>query len=421
MEKRVTRLVLFLFPQLLLAANLVPVSIMTFNIENGGTQVSFSKVVEAIKRSGADVVGLQEPWGNSTRLAKELGWKYCNPAQHIISRFPLYETSDSHNYYTLIEVDAGRFIAMSNVHLLNEAYGPDLLKAGKTAEQVEVSEKRIRVPTVLPFIKRLAHLAQKGMPVFLVGDFNSGSHLDWTQAAVGKLANHRLEVKWPVTQELQRFGFTDSYHQLHKDIVKSPGYTWPARRPVVKNSRDHFNPSSVDLPERIDFIFSGGPAAVHASKLIGELHNQWVDVAVVPWPSDHRALVSEFEVNPISLDKTKLIIRLKPKTLLAPQISVSKSSVKVGESFFIRWIKAPGNRFDYIRIARGDKSTSGTCVYTQATIKGVIRYQNSSDVSRLDCFGKQVKWPLSPGEYTINLMRDDSFTVLATTHLTVHR
>jgi hypothetical protein len=36
------------------------ISVMSYNIENGGAQVDFNKTVEAIKKSGADVVGIQE-------------------------------------------------------------------------------------------------------------------------------------------------------------------------------------------------------------------------------------------------------------------------------------------------------------------------------------------------------------------------
>lgn len=35
---------------------------MSFNIENGGTQIDFNQVVKAIKQSKADVVGIQEAW-----------------------------------------------------------------------------------------------------------------------------------------------------------------------------------------------------------------------------------------------------------------------------------------------------------------------------------------------------------------------
>jgi hypothetical protein len=83
------------------------ISVMSYNIENGGAQVDFDKTVEAIKKSGADVVGIQEAWGNTARLAKAVGWKYYDQRQHIISRFPLLEAPDSKGLYTFVEVLPG--------------------------------------------------------------------------------------------------------------------------------------------------------------------------------------------------------------------------------------------------------------------------------------------------------------------------
>ena len=49
------------------------IDVMTFNIWLGGGLVDFSKVVEAIERSGADVVGLQEAAGHTDEIAARLG------------------------------------------------------------------------------------------------------------------------------------------------------------------------------------------------------------------------------------------------------------------------------------------------------------------------------------------------------------
>ena len=44
--------------------------VMTFNIREGGVHGRFSKVVEAIRKADADVVGLQEPFGRTRKLAQ---------------------------------------------------------------------------------------------------------------------------------------------------------------------------------------------------------------------------------------------------------------------------------------------------------------------------------------------------------------
>jgi len=96
------------------------ISVMSYNIENGGAQVDFNKTAEAIKKSGADVVGIQEAWGNTARLAKAVGWKYYDQRQHIISRFPLFEAP---------ELLPDKMVAMANMHLPDEPYGPDMVRS----------------------------------------------------------------------------------------------------------------------------------------------------------------------------------------------------------------------------------------------------------------------------------------------------
>ena len=70
------------------AKEAVELRVMSFNIEWGGTLISFENVLEAIRRSNADIVGIQEAEGNLQRLAYELGWHY-DLRNYVISRFPL--------------------------------------------------------------------------------------------------------------------------------------------------------------------------------------------------------------------------------------------------------------------------------------------------------------------------------------------
>jgi hypothetical protein len=47
--------------------------VMVFNIEVGGTLVSFDEVAAAIQASGTDVVGVEEAQGHMAALASKLG------------------------------------------------------------------------------------------------------------------------------------------------------------------------------------------------------------------------------------------------------------------------------------------------------------------------------------------------------------
>ena len=80
---------------------------MTFNIREGGVHGQFSKVVEAITAADADVVGLQEPFGRTRKLARALGW-YAAPRLHTISRFPILQPAGSDGFWGWLLVAPAR-------------------------------------------------------------------------------------------------------------------------------------------------------------------------------------------------------------------------------------------------------------------------------------------------------------------------
>src|SRR5436305_210546 len=93
-----------------LASNVIRIKVMTFNIggdEWGGwthkpgapyTAPFMTDVENAIRASGADVVGIQEPFGRMRELASALGW-YASPRLYILSRFPIIEPPGSHGVW----------------------------------------------------------------------------------------------------------------------------------------------------------------------------------------------------------------------------------------------------------------------------------------------------------------------------------
>lgn len=390
-------------------------TIMTFNIENGGTQVDFKQVVNAIKKAKADVVGLQEAWGNSKRVAKALNWNYYDPRHHIISRFPLFRISGSS--CILIEIKPRHFISMANIHLPDTSYGPELIQQGFSAAQVASKETTIRLAEAKSVINDLNSLAKQGIPAFLTGDFNSPSHSDWTELTLHKQQNHRYVMNWPVTQYLVSQNFIDSYRHIHPNPYKHPGITWPAARPYLKDSIDGYNPSSSDLPDRIDFIFSSGPAQVIDSQLLGE--NK-----ITPWPSDHRAVVSRFKIIPSEypIHTMKLIPIIGEYQSKKPKIH-APSFIASGQSIPISWNNAPGYSYDYISISPSTNKDSSQAVrlYTLGKIDGVIHYTDTNVEGNRILWNRTstAHWPLTPGTYTIQLMLDDGLTSLAATKLVI--
>jgi endonuclease/exonuclease/phosphatase family metal-dependent hydrolase len=263
---------------------------MTFNVEYGGTGVDFAKIIEALEVAGPDVVGLEEPEGNAAAIAAALGWKHADPRTDVISRYPIIDPPGGDGRLVLLEVRPGEAVALANVHLPSDPYGPSLVAQGEPLEAVLPRELRVRVPRIRPFLSALG--AWKGFPAFLVGDFNAPSRADWTSANVGQRAHLRYAVEWAVSVAVEQAGFVDSYRAVHPDSLKSPGLTWwAARLPVWEDF-------SRDPQDRIDFVYAAGPAKVLRSELVGEIDAPGVDLSVTPWPSDHRGVVSTFQVTP---------------------------------------------------------------------------------------------------------------------------
>jgi Endonuclease/Exonuclease/phosphatase family len=308
--------------------------VMTFNIFYGGDDydlttgdfcatsngcpATFTKVVEAIRSSGADIVGLEEGEANTVNVAKRLGW-YASPRTQIVSRYPLLDPPDADGTYVLVEVKPGKVVAMSSIHLPSTPYGPYAVRDGASAEKVLALEEKTRVPALTARLRSLDGVMKAGMPVFLVGDFNSPSQLDWTDAAAAKRDEVPYPLAWPAGALAEKAGFRDSYREAYPDPVVKPGFTWTPGGPEdVKN----------EVHDRIDWVLVAGPAKTVTSEIMGEKAYTDTDIAVDPFPSDHRGLVSTFSVEPvdapavISVDDRRVFTGEKLAVRAVPNASV---------------------------------------------------------------------------------------------------
>ncbi len=278
----------------------VPFRLMVFNIEYGGERIAFNQVIAAIHAADPDVVFLEEADLNTGKVSAALGGThpYFDSGMQIVSRFPLYEPSGSKKAYTLAEIRPGEVVVLANAHLDSVRYGPFRMQQGATADWLEANERVTRLSNLRHPMQVLPPLAAQGHPVFLGGDFNSPSHLDYTPQNVAVMetvrgVGHVFELAWPVSKALHDAGFRDSYRDVHPDPVAQPGLTWWAGKPWVPGG---YYPKTV-VKDRIDFIYSAGPAQTLDSRVVGEAGAD-VDIAIDPWVSDHRAVVSSFDVTP---------------------------------------------------------------------------------------------------------------------------
>ena len=95
--------------------------------------------------------------------------------------------------------------------------------------------------------------------------------------------------------------------------------------------------------DRIDWVLAAGDVEVLASEIVGEAGNPDVDIALMPYPSDHRGVVSTFRVTP---GASPLLV------------AVNQRAVDLGDEIVVRY-HAPGEEGDRIVlvVAGGDAAT----------------------------------------------------------------
>jgi exodeoxyribonuclease-3 len=101
---------------------------------------------------------------------------------------------------------------------------------------------------------------------------------------------HPMEVAWPFTQKLEEQGFVDLFRSVYPDPLLKPGFTWSPNIPPETAAA-----TVDDHRDRIDFIFGKGQSLkVLSAAVVGET-GPYTDIAVDPYPSDHRAVVTVVE------------------------------------------------------------------------------------------------------------------------------
>lgn len=259
-------------------------SVLTFNVEYGGDR-STDAVIEDV---GADVVGVLESYDRLPRIARRAGYPYYDVGLQLLSKHPIHEPSGADGLYALVEVEPGRVVAVVNTHLDYVRYGPRLLRNGVPVSDVLASEDEVRTSAIELLTPSVEELLAEGYPVFLTGDLNQPSSLDWTGDAIGLREGVTEAVPWPVSEALLGTGLRDSFREVHPDPVEDPGLTF----------------GDGDRGERIDYLYAGGPVVTRTSELVGQAGGPDVDRGYERWTSDHRAVLSTFDVTPVGLPQT---------------------------------------------------------------------------------------------------------------------
>ena len=278
------------------------VKVMSYNIYRGGTmnKQPLSQTAKVIQAAKADIVGVQEtrsPRGvNAERLAQLLGWNHHVDSGNRVT-LTRYEIVEEMRNGIKVRLPSGKEAYVFNLHLPSNPYQPYQLLGIKpkwhkhwdtpfikTEAEAIASAREARGGEVLAFLRQIRSLPNKQTPVFVLGDFNEPSHLDWTEEAA-QSGRHPLEVEYPNSKEMAKAGFADAWRTVYPDEMKKPGFTWSPMYQTDDPTTHH---------DRIDFVYSKGKGVkVTDVKIVGE-NKENADIVVTPYPSDHRAVLATF-------------------------------------------------------------------------------------------------------------------------------
>lgn len=260
--------------------------IMAFNIWHGGNEtgdiVGIQRVVDIIRDSGADIVGLIETYGSGAKIADALGYYlYLHSSNlSIISRYPIIESRDMFRSFNCsaatIQISQTQRINYINLWLHYLPSTSAQIEQGLSADSIISAEWTTRAAELRAILAEADSTGFIGgdIPTFVSGDFNIDSHLDWTESTRDQHSGYVVE--WPTSRLMYDAGFVDSYRELYPDPRAHPCKTW--------------SPTWTDeLQYRIDFIYYKGPKVkVRESRMIG--------THPVRFPSDHAAMLSVFDL-----------------------------------------------------------------------------------------------------------------------------
>lgn len=265
--------------------------VMSYNIWVGGAATGpLSRTVGVIQAAQADIIGIQEQGSNGQAIANALGFNYqsLGTSTAILSRYPILQTFDSG---VKVRLSAQLEAYVFNVHLPPYEYQPYNIRDGFITNEAQAIAEAKATRNVTGVLNAMTPSLNSGDPVFFVGDFNEPSHLDWTADAAAAGMHFGMKVDWPTSRSVVNAGLTDAFRQLRPNEIGDPGFTWTPGEPAPT-----IRPNEVH--DRIDMVYyAGDDVTPTLAQTLGYNANDGsTDIAIQPYPSDHRAVVVEFDV-----------------------------------------------------------------------------------------------------------------------------
>lgn len=262
------------------------VSVMTWNIWHGGRhfgkRVGVDRIIDIIKKAKPDIVILQDTEHSGEKIADGLGYYLFSRSKglSVISKYPYGDSYDIYKPETFgcVSVKTGddKEVFICPVMLESKPNIGAYVMTGKaipdTIIEREMETRGLQMRFILGELSSFT--LNRNSTLILGGDFNSGSHLDWTEK--NKENHNGIAVELPVSKMLEQENFKDSYRIVNPDETESPGITWS---PVFRNT----------LQDRIDFIYVKGNALTPVSSHVINSYDY-------DFPSSHAALITVFSL-----------------------------------------------------------------------------------------------------------------------------
>ncbi|MBN2653078.1 MAG: endonuclease/exonuclease/phosphatase family protein [Spirochaetales bacterium] len=263
-----------------------------------------------------DVVGVQELNSVKARkLARMTGYNLVCPlsdwSSKIFTKHKIVEVGHL-GLSVKLELPNGKQLWFVNVHLTPIPYGPyeinnitgifgaqtfDPSSAEDRADIIARNKaRRLEGSTGRNLLKAIEKASADNLTIIVTGDFNEPSHLDWVQASVDA-GYFPAVMPWPVSVKMAELGFKDSFREIFPDPAAVPGFTWSPFEKYQTNT----NAAGETIPEpfdRIDFIYYNGSSVTPAdSQIIGPVGDAGSDIHIEKFSSDHRAVITTFDLN----------------------------------------------------------------------------------------------------------------------------
>ncbi|GMS97766.1 hypothetical protein PENTCL1PPCAC_19941, partial [Pristionchus entomophagus] len=331
-QNRYTMEVRWLPYLLLLLGTASCLKVMTFNVWMSGRMVKdgLSKIAAQIRAVNPDVVALQEVKefehiGELTTLLGA-GWSgtiHCKLDTAVLTRHTIvpgsYAQVDRGMHVRIQLAGSNKQVAVWSFHLAYRSYGPYAAQNKLVASESQILAGEMPTTTVSrvhnivqlllnqDFIGQIAR--SEVVPVIVAGDFNVPSDEDWTEE--NRAQHGGWVIEWPTTRLLRNTsGMRDSFRELYPDPIADPGTTWSVYKYLTE-----WDFTIPDPEDRIDFIFYRGslkPTSSYTFSGDAELRPM-PRHTTNEWPSDHYAVVTEFEDIPFFDSPTEPMKRVDPK------------------------------------------------------------------------------------------------------------